>query len=270
MALGRYLFRFILPSRRIKKGLWRRWYRYFDRKMEQKPVCFLNFGMAWPNGEALEVPAGQEEERSSVQLYHRTVSAADLRGANVLEISCGRGGGANYMATQLGAGFVIGLDQTESALQFCQRQYSARNLHFVCGDALALPFAERSFDAVVNVEASHCYPDAPMFFAEVRRVLRPGGRFLYADFRAERVFDSWQDQLRECGLRKTEEEDITAGVVESLGQTHERRANLMNEIAPRLMRRAFSQFAGTKGSAMYRAFEKRKARYMRYAFEKST
>lgn len=231
-------------------------------------MCFLNFGMALPDGEVVDVTPEQEEERSSVQLYHRTVSAADLRGAKVLEVSSGRGGGADYMASRLGAGLVVGLDQTESALAFCRRQYSASNLHFVCGDAMALPFAEGAFDAVVNVEASHCYPDAPAFFAQVCRVLRPGGRFLYADFRADRIFDRWQYDLRASGLTKIDEENITQRVVESLSQTHERRANLMTEIAPRLMRRAFSQFAGARGSVMYRAFEKRRARYMRYAFEK--
>jgi ubiquinone/menaquinone biosynthesis C-methylase UbiE len=268
MALGRFLFRFILPSRRIKKGLWRRWYRYFDRKMEQRPVCFLNFGLALPDGEKLEVRPEHEEERFSVQLYHRTVSGMDLRGAKVLEISCGRGGGANYMATTLAAGLVIGLDQTESALTFCRRRYDAPHVHFVCGDATALPFADDSFDAVVNVEASHCYPDAALFFAEVRRVLRPGGRFLYADFRSARLFANWQSQLGQAGFRRLEEEDITEGVVSSMAQSHESRATLMAEISPRLVRRTFAQFAGTKGSAMYRAFEKRKALYMRYVFIK--
>ena len=41
------------------------------------------------------------------------------------------------------------------------------------GDAESLPFADRSFDAVINVEASHAYPHFPRFLAEVARVLRP-------------------------------------------------------------------------------------------------
>ena len=47
----------------------------------------------------------------------------------------------------------------------------------------ACRFPIDSYDAVVNVEASHLYPDVPRFLAEVARVLRPGGHFLYADFR---------------------------------------------------------------------------------------
>jgi ubiquinone/menaquinone biosynthesis C-methylase UbiE len=54
-------------------------------------------------------------------------------------------------------------------------------MDFVHGDAQSLPFADESFDVVINIEASHGYPDFPRFLAEVARVLRPGGRFLYAD-----------------------------------------------------------------------------------------
>ena len=51
------------------------------------------------------------------------------------------------------------------------------------GNAEKLPFADQSFDAVINVEASHCYPRFPQFLDEVARVLRPGGHFLYTDVR---------------------------------------------------------------------------------------
>ena len=56
-------------------------------------------------------------------------------------------------------------------------------LAFEVGDAERMPFPDASFDAVVNVESSHCYPSMPAFLSEVRRVLRPGGHFLYADLR---------------------------------------------------------------------------------------
>ena len=59
------------------------------------------------------------------------------------------------------------------------------------GNAESLPFADESFDAVINVEASHGYPDFPRFLAEVARVLRPGGHFLYADFRGFLEYDDW-------------------------------------------------------------------------------
>jgi SAM-dependent methyltransferase len=264
----RYVISRILPSTRLKTLLWRRWYRYFDNKVREQPLRFLNFGLALPSAEQLTLSAEDEAERYSIQLYHRTLSAADLRGARVLEVSCGRGGGVDYMVRCLSAGRVVGLDQTESALAHCRQLFDSTAIQFVCGDAMALPFAAESFDAVVNVEASHCYPRAPGFFAEVRRVLRPGGHFLYADFRGARSYDGWRKDLDGCGLTKVAEEEITAKVAEGLEFEHQRRTDLIRNVAPRVLRRAFSQFAGTKDSVMYRGFKKGRVRYFRFAYRK--
>lgn len=46
------------------------------------------------------------------------------------------------------------------------------------GDADRLPFADGTLDVVINVEASHYYPNFPRFFAGFARVLRPGGHLL--------------------------------------------------------------------------------------------
>ena len=50
-------------------------------------------------------------------------------------------------------------------------------------DAEKLPFDDESFDAIINVESSHCYPHIDSFLSEVRRVLAPGGCFGIVDFR---------------------------------------------------------------------------------------
>ena len=76
-----------------------------------------------------------------------------------------------------------GIDRNPHAIRLCKQRHKVPGLTFSCGNAMSLQFAKNTFDAVVNVEASHCYPDLPHFFQEVLRVLRPGGYFLYADFR---------------------------------------------------------------------------------------
>lgn len=265
----RYVISRVLPSSKLKTRLWRRWYRYFDSKVHAQPLRFLNFGLALPPGEQLALSADDESERYSIQLYHRILSPAELSKASVLEVSCGRGGGADYMIRCLGARKVVGLDQTEPALSHCRERFPSPAIQFVCGDAMALPFAPESFDALVNVEASHCYPGAAGFLAEVRRVLRPGGRFLYADFRGLRAYDDWRRDLDACGLKKLVEEEITPLVAAGLEHEHQRRSDLIRSVAPRVLRRAFSQFAGTKDSVMYRGFKSGRVRYMRFAFAKT-
>jgi ubiquinone/menaquinone biosynthesis C-methylase UbiE len=54
-----------------------------------------------------------------------------------------------------------------------------------------LPFPDESFDAVINVEASHAYPQLSRFLGEVARVLHPGGHFFYADFGGRKEFRRW-------------------------------------------------------------------------------
>ena len=70
-------------------------------------------------------------------------------------------------------------------------------LDFVHGDAENLPFPDESFDAVINVEASHIYPHFDRFLSEVKRVLRPGGHFLHVDFRNRDNFPSWESDSGE-------------------------------------------------------------------------
>ena len=75
-------------------------------------------------------------------------------------------------------------------------------LTFVQGDAQKLPFSAQSLDAVINVEASHCYPNFPGFLAEVARVLRPGGHFLYADFRFRPDLPAWESAIALRSVRR--------------------------------------------------------------------
>ncbi len=67
--------------------------------------------------------------------------------------------------------------------EFCRRHYTNPGLSFETGDAQAMPFADASFDIVFNVESSLNYPDFDAYLREVDRVLKPGGRFLIADYR---------------------------------------------------------------------------------------
>ena len=101
---------------------------------------------------------------------------ADLK---LLEVSCGRGGGLNaFLSAAPGLFDATGLDVAASAIAFCRSTYGENDrLRFVEGSALALPFADASFDVVLNVEASNDYGDRPRFFAEVARVLKPDGVF---------------------------------------------------------------------------------------------
>ena len=159
-------------------------YRYVTRRLGADDVLFLNYGYEEDPPMALPLAASDEPNRFSIQLYHRTATQVDLNGKRVLEVSCGHGGGASYLMRTLRPASYTGLDLNPAGIDFCRKRHNLPGLDFVHGDAENLPFPDQSFDAVINVEASHLYPRFPRFLAEVARVLRPGGHFLYADVRS--------------------------------------------------------------------------------------
>ena len=162
---------------------------------------FLNMGYEEDPPMALPLTAADEPNRYCIQLYHRVATQVDLEGKDVLEVSCGHGGGASYLTRTLKPASYTGLDLNPDGIDFCRKRHQMPGLEFVQGDAENLPFPDQSFDAVVNIEASSYY-SLPLLFAEVKRVLRPGGHLLYADVRYGRdQIAKWEQELRSCPLR---------------------------------------------------------------------
>jgi ubiquinone/menaquinone biosynthesis C-methylase UbiE len=173
-------------------------------------VVFFNFGYEEDPPLGLTLSESDEPNRYCIQLYHVTAAQADLTGRAVLEVSCGAGGGASYITRNLGPASYTGLDLNPASIDKCRARHRLPGLDFVQGDAQNLPFPDESFDAVINVEASHQYPDFPRFLDEVARVLRPGGHFLYTDSRRAPVVAAWVAALANTPLRKVSQRSIDA------------------------------------------------------------
>ena len=253
----------------FKRFLWRRWYQYLAG-YGVADWGFMNYGYALLHGEAypLALEAPEEPNRYSIQLYHYVAARVPLAGRDVLEVGCGRGGGASFVKRYLQPRQMTGVDFSPKAVRICREQHRLEGLTFVPGDAEALPLPDASFDAVVNVESSHCYGSMPAFLAQVKRVLRPGGHFLFADLRSESDRERLQRQIGECGLTVLEQEDITANVVEALRRDSQRKLALLEQHGnPRLMS-VFRQFAAIEGSGVYEGFRNGSAVYLRYLMQK--
>jgi ubiquinone/menaquinone biosynthesis C-methylase UbiE len=120
----------------------------------------------------------------------------------VLETAAGTGRLTRALAAALAPDArIIATDLNPPMLAQAAAQLEDPRVSWREADAQALPFADASFDLVVCQFGAMFFPDKAAAYAEARRVLRPGGRF---------VFSVWSD---------LEGNDFTAAVVEVLGET---------------------------------------------------
>ncbi len=253
---------------RVQRWVWAGVYRYLGRHFRSPEWTFMNWGYAalgsvdGGDGHTRELDPVDEADRYETQLYDRVASQADLSENTVVEVGCGRGGGAAWVARALGPDRVIGLDFSPSNIDFCRERHAEPNLEYRVGDAEALELADASVDVVLNVESSHCYASMPQFLSEVTRVVRPGGELLWADFRPPETLGEAPDWLTANGWEQLALDDITDHVVRALDLMVPRRRRLIREQAPRLLWGALEQFAAFPGSRHYEELRTRERTYL--------
>ncbi len=116
----------------------------------------------------------------------RILEGLDLKGLKVLDIGCGTGGVAVSLAAEYGAARVIGVDVEDPVLTFARRRARERGLEgrveFIKVKPGPLPFAANEFDLVFSKDSMIHIPDKEALFADVMRILKPGGRFAASDW----------------------------------------------------------------------------------------
>jgi len=99
---------------------------------------------------------------------------------SVLEVASGSGVVTRAMAAGLDASVsIVGTDLNQPMLDHAAGVGTARPVEWRQADVMHLPFADATFDAVVCQFGVMFFPDRGAAFAEIRRVLRPGGTFLF-------------------------------------------------------------------------------------------
>jgi SAM-dependent methyltransferase len=102
-----------------------------------------------------------------------------LKPRRILEIAAGTGVVTRAMADALPDADIIATDLNPAMLEQARATGTSRPVEWRQADAMALPFDSGTFDAVVCQFGAMFFPDKPRAFAEARRVLKPGGTFLF-------------------------------------------------------------------------------------------
>ena len=142
----------------------------------------------------------------------------------MLELAAGTGVVTRHLAVRLPAGVsIVATDLNQPMIDRAARVGTARPVVWRQADAMQLPFDDASFDALVCQFGVMFFPDKVRAFAEARRVLRPGGVFL---------FNVWD---------RVEENDFAVAVTDALAQ-------MFPDNPPRFM----AQAAGRREAARIR------------------
>ena len=130
-------------------------------------------------GEGFLSPGGPDEVR-------RVVADVDFAGKRVLDIGCGSGGITLFLAREYGPQSIVGFDVEQPVVDLATGRAAAEGLadkaSFVRGDPGPLPFADQSFDIVFSKDALIHVADKEALFADIFRVLKPGGMFAASDW----------------------------------------------------------------------------------------
>jgi SAM-dependent methyltransferase len=130
-------------------------------------------------GEGFLSPGGADEVAYLLE-------GSDIRGCKLLDIGAGLGAVDELLVTRHGAASVVGVDIDPVLLKQLDARIArarlADRISSLCVTPGPLPFESGSFDVVFSKDAIVHIPDKAALYADIHRILRPGGRFIASDW----------------------------------------------------------------------------------------
>lgn len=256
-------------SSRLRQRLWRWVYDKIASRDKSGKFVFMNYGYEdKDNTQSLNLSAEDEPFRYFIQLYNFVVKDINLQDKDIMEVGCGRGGGGSFMLRYKNPRSFMGIDLSESAINWCKQHFQFNNSSWTQGFADALPVADMSVDVIVNVESSHCYPSMEKFLSEVKRTLRPNGYLAFCDLRRSSGVENLDTVINKSGLDVIKHYEITPQVLNALDCISRTRDDQITSVFPALFRSAVRDFAAVKDTVVYQMLKTGQMKYFYYLLQK--
>jgi ubiquinone/menaquinone biosynthesis C-methylase UbiE len=119
--------------------------------------------------------------------------------STVLDVGCGTGSFERLVLQESPRQLITGIDVSEKMLEIAQRKCQPYpQVCFCRASVVALPLADHSFDVVVSASTLHHFPEPLIALAEMKRVLKPGGKLVMLDW----CNDDWLCQIYDAVLKQ--------------------------------------------------------------------
>ncbi len=239
----------------------------------RKGVAALNVGLL-PVDPAVEAAAAAESRMTvipcNLQVYHevalRVQALADIRpDMAAIEVGSGRGGGLAYLNGVLPFS-VKGFERSAAGVRFARR----RGIDSMCGSVTRMPFPSASLDMAFSVEMLFIFGETDQAFAELARVLKPGGRIVAADFRPWKIGRTRahvQELAARHGFTVASFEDLTGRARRSIVEGEPQRRAFLDKV-PRFLQRDMPDMFSLEGTPRYQSWVEGRRSYFLTVLER--
>ncbi|MBL4767848.1 MAG: methyltransferase domain-containing protein [Rhodobacteraceae bacterium] len=193
--------------------------------------------------------AAQKYDTHSVPAMFGPLARATLEkvslpeNAHIIDVACGTGALTREIASRLlGNGRIVGADLNETMIELAIRRHpsDAHAATYVASDVCELPFEGGSFDLVFCQQGLQFFPDKPAALAEIRRMLKPGGKLKLTCWSVVSPFngalsDALADHIGEAASNKAKapfsfrDGGVITELLESAGFAIEAHSNIVLE-----------------------------------------
>ncbi len=234
----------------------RLWYQKLAEALVTADWRCLNLGLMQSESNQLD--------RYGIETYAHLARLVPLADQTVLELGCGRGGGAAWLAQQ-GPKSLSAVDIVPGMVEAARQLAPTAALEVA--DAERLPFADQSFDVALEVESSHGFGSFERALDELWRVLRPRGHLAMIDFRSAMDIEAMPALFDAAGFEVLQQQDLTASALQALSATDPERLARQASLPPALAER-YGELAALPNSSSRALLGRGELRYQSWLVRK--